>query len=232
MSESSIHKCAVAISIFAFALLFAFVFLVVFIATDIIHIPYVSHGLDSIFSWANVILSPFYPFWAPLTLGVAIKIYRHKAFPKQGQWITTSILICTSHLGRVIVDTMQALGFFDKVCSLRSCWHEYIQMCLVAVVILGEAVGLPWDGNIVQAFVNKLAVESEDQAAKEAAVNDQDGMEKGLVDQPTEEVTCLDNESPELHGKQMSVGTIELHENEAVELPVDEALTKNDEGTK
>lgn len=84
----------------------------------------------------------------------------------------------------------------------------------------------------MQAFVNKLAVESEDQAAKETAINDQDGMEKGLVDQPTEEVTCLDNESPELHGKQMSVGTIELHENEAVELPVDEALTKNDEGTK
>ncbi|TEY85094.1 hypothetical protein BOTCAL_0017g00060 [Botryotinia calthae] len=223
MSESSIHKRAVVISAFAFVLLFAFVFLVGFIATDIIHIPYVSHGLDSLFSWANVILSPIYPFWAPLTLGVAIKVYRHKAFPKQGQWITTSILICTSHLGRVIVDTMRALGFFDKVCSLRSCWHEYIQMCLIVVVILGEVVGLPWDGNIVQAFVNKLAVESEDQAVKEAAINDEDGMEKGLLGQAAEEVTCLNSESPELHEKQMSIETIEFHETEAVKLPVNEA---------
>ncbi|KAF7920043.1 hypothetical protein BELL_0007g00020 [Botrytis elliptica] len=232
MSESSIHKRAVVVSASAIAFLFAFVLIVVFIATDIIHIPYVSHGLGSLFSWMTVILSPIYPFWAPLTLGVSIKLCRHKAFPKQTEWITSSILICTSHLGRVIVDTMQVLGFFDKVCSLRNCWHEYIQMCLIAVVIMGEVVGIPWDANIVQTWVDKLAVESEDQAAKETAINDEDGMEKGLADQAPEEVTYSDSGNAGLHEKQMSVETIELHGTEDVELPVDEASTQSDEGTK
>ncbi|TGO23044.1 hypothetical protein BPAE_0146g00230 [Botrytis paeoniae] len=232
MSESSIHKRAVVVSAFAVAFLFALVLLVVFIATDIIHIPYVSHGLDSLFSWMTVILSPIYPFWAPLTLGVSIKLCRHKAFPKQREWVTSSILICTSHLGRVIVDTMQALGSFDKVCSLRNCWHEYIQMFLIAVVIIGEVVGIPWDANIVQTWVEKLAVESEDQAAKETAINDEDEMEKGFVDQAAEEVTYLISENLGVHEKHMSVETIELHGTKAVELPVDEALTQSDEKTK
>ncbi|KAF7883932.1 hypothetical protein EAF00_011244 [Botryotinia globosa] len=232
MSESSINRRAVVVSASAFLSLFALVLLVVFIATDIIHIPYVSHGLDSLFSWMTVILSPIYPFWAPLTLGVSIKLCRHKAFPKQREWITSSILICTSHLGRVIVDTMQALGFFDKVCSLRNCWHEYIQMCLIAVVIIGEVVGIPWDAKIVQTWVHKLAVASEDQAANDTAINDEDGMEKGLVDQAAEEVTYLDGVNPGLHEKQMSVETTELRATEAVEVPVDEALAQSDEGTK
>ncbi|TGO18640.1 hypothetical protein BTUL_0008g00210 [Botrytis tulipae] len=232
MSESSINRRAVVVSASAVLFLFTLVLLVVFIATDIIHIPYVSHGLDSRFSWMTVILSPIYPFWAPLTLGVSVKLCRHKAFPKQREWITSSILICTSHLGRVIVDTMQALGFFDKVCSLRNCWHEYIQMCLIALVIISEVVGIPWDAKIVQNWVERLAVESEDQAAKETAINDEDGMEKGLVDKAAEEVTYLDGGNPGLHEKQMSVETIELHGTGAVELPVDEALTQSGEGTK
>ncbi|TGO43221.1 hypothetical protein BHYA_0002g00250 [Botrytis hyacinthi] len=232
MSESSINRRAVVVSASAVSFLFALILLVVFIATDIIHIPYVSHGLDSLFSWMTVILSPIYPFWAPLTLGVSIKLCRHKAFPKQREWITSSILICTSHLGRVIVDTMQALGLFDKVCSLKNCWHEYVQMCLIAVVIISEVVGIPWDSKIVQNWVERLAVESEDQAAKETAINDEDWMEKGLVDQAAEEVTYLDSENPGLHEKQISVETIELHGTEAVELPVDEALIQSDEGTK
>ncbi|KAF7912489.1 uncharacterized protein EAF01_001510 [Botrytis porri] len=232
MSKSPIDKRAVVVSVSRVAILFALIFLVVFIATDIIHIPYLSHGLDLLFSWMTVILSPVYPFWAPLTLGVSIKLYRHKAFPKQREWITSSILIFISHLGRVIVDTMQPLGFFDKVCSLRNCWHEYIQMCLIAVVIIGEVVGIPWDANVVQSWVNILAVESEDRAAKETAINDEDGMEKGLVDQAAEEVTYLDSGDLGLHEKQMSVETFELHETEAAELPMDEALTQSDEGTK
>lgn len=232
MSESSINRRAVIVSASAVSVLFALVLLVVFIATDIIHIPYVSHGLDSLFSWMTVILSPIYPFWAPLALGVSIKLCRHKTFPKQREWITSSILIFTSHLGRVIVDTMQALGFFDKVCSLKNCWHEYIQMCLIAVVIIGEVVGIPWDAKIVQNWVDKLAAESEDQAAKETVINDEDGMEKGLVDQAAEEVTYLDGENAGLHEKQTSVETIELHGTETVELPVNEALTQNDEGMK
>ncbi|KAF7943176.1 hypothetical protein EAE96_011113 [Botrytis aclada] len=228
MSESFIHKRAAS----GIAFLFTFILVVVLIAMDIIHIPYVSHGLGLLLSWVTAILSPIYPFWAPVTLGVSIKLCRHKAFPNQREWITSSILVFTSHLGRVIVDTMRALGFFDKVCSLRNCWHEHIQMCVIAVVIIGEVVGLPWDANIAQNWVDKLAIESEERAAKEAAMNDEDGMEKGIVDQAAEEVTYLDSKDAGLYEKQMSVEIIELHGTEAAEFPVHETLPQSDEDTK
>ncbi|KAB8293270.1 hypothetical protein EYC80_007601 [Monilinia laxa] len=205
MSESNTNKPPIAINIVAVAILMGVSFTAPFIALDIIHIPYISHGLASLLSWANVGLSPIYPFWAPVLLGTSIKIYQHEPFPKQKQWVASSILMLIPHVGQILTDTLQLLGVFDEVCSFGSCRRQYIQAGSFAVVIIGETIGFPWDAKVVQKWIEKLAVECEKEAEKDAAASVEDEMEKGVVDQPSEEAVCMHDVKSGLHEEHMLI---------------------------
>ncbi|KAJ8063932.1 hypothetical protein OCU04_007781 [Sclerotinia nivalis] len=228
MSGSRLTKHLVAIFILAFTLLFISIFAIVFISMDIIHIPYISHGLASFFSWINVILSPIYPFWAPLTLGFSIKLYRHETFPKQGQWITSSILMFSQHLGQIFMNTMNVFGFFDEICNFRNCWHEYIQTGSIAGVIIGEVLGLPWDANILQNWVESLVLVCEREEAKEVAKNTEDGMEKGVVGHSAKEIEYLEEIKPGLDEEQMTTEAVGIDGSKPVKLPEGKTVKQED----
>ncbi|ESZ96702.1 hypothetical protein SBOR_2912 [Sclerotinia borealis F-4128] len=218
MAEPSTNKRSIII-IFLAITLFVIPFSIPFIALDMIHIPYVSHGLASLFSWMDVIFSPIYPFWAPVFLGISIKLYRHEPFPKQKNWITTSILIFMQRFGDVILDTMTLLGVFDGFCSFGHCRREYIQAASFAFVIVGEIVGFPWDAKIIQMGVEKLVVECGKEAAKEAAASTEDEMEKGVVGKPAEEVVYLDVVKSGLHEEQILIDVVQIEGNKPLEMP-------------
>ncbi|CAD6443111.1 28666687-85f4-46a5-9d55-13b89f28bce6 [Sclerotinia trifoliorum] len=229
MSGSRLSKHLVAIFILAFTLLIISIFAIVFISMDIIHIPYISRGLASFFSWINVILAPIYPFWAPLTLAFSIKLCRHETFPKQGQWITSSILMFSQHLAQVFVNTMKVFGFFDGVCNFRNCWHEYIQTGSVAVVIIGEVLGLSWDANILQNWVEKLVLVCEKEEEKEAAKNTEDGMEKGVVDHSTNEIEYLEDIKSGLDEEQVVIEAVDIDESKPVKVSEGETVKQGDQ---
>lgn len=109
------------------------------------------------------------------------------------------------HVGQILTDTLQLLGVLGEICSFGSCRREYIQAGSFAVVIIGEAIGFPWDAKIVQRWVEKLAVQCEEEAEKDTATSIDDDMEKGVVDQPSEEDVYSHDVKSGLHEEHMLI---------------------------
>lgn len=91
------------------------------------------------------------------------------------------------------MNTLKVFGFFDDICNFRNCWHEYFQIGSIAVVIIAEVLRLPWDGNVLQNWVEKLVLVCEKEEEKDTAKNNEDGMEKGVVGHSADEIEYLED---------------------------------------
>lgn len=150
--------------------------LLTLLAIDVFTIPY----LTPFAHFLALILAPFIPFLAPLTLTAFLRICRHESFPSKKYWACITGVWVVNHIQRVSKDTATLYlgrGAEGEVelCGLMECKGAWVQSLLIAGVVLGELVGLKWEFGLVDLWVEgivKGATAQEEKKRREALGSD------------------------------------------------------------
>lgn len=152
------------IAAFAVLAFIGFIFLLTFLACDIIYIPYLSEFAH----FLALIISPFVPFLFPGLLGVFLKVCQHKNWPKKKTWVLITASWVFQHVQRAITDAIKLWGH-GNVCGLRECKGKWVEWALVLVVVLCQIGGWKWDNGYVDRWIDTLIIEEAEKKAKEDA---------------------------------------------------------------
>jgi hypothetical protein len=169
-------------------LLFIGVILVMtLLAVDAFTIPY----LTPVAHFINIIISPFIPFLAPITLGIFIKIWRSKEMKQAGLrtlWLIISGSQLNNHAMRVWKELANLYiwpnakkGVTGAWCGIDECKGGYFEAALLVGVVVAEWRGWKWEGGLVDTWCVKISEAKRKTDAAKVAAKEVDGMEKGGV---------------------------------------------------
>ncbi|KAH8751211.1 hypothetical protein BGZ57DRAFT_1010152 [Hyaloscypha finlandica] len=163
-------KLRIFLFILAGTTLFSAMVLMIFLATDVLTIPY----LTPVAHFLGIILSPFVPLLAPLMLGAFLKVQR----------------VCTDVRG--LWSWTGEEGALE-ICGLNECKGSWVEVGLLVLVVLGQWRGWRWDMGLVDKWVEGIVAQNinAEEAKKQKAMGAD--VERGLVDSDVKEVVAKED---------------------------------------
>jgi hypothetical protein len=198
MASSEAPKKTSKLRIFLFILasitLFSVMVLIIFLATDVLTIPY----LTPVALFLGIILSPFVPLLAPLMLGAFLKVCQHPTFPRKKTWVLITGCWCFNQVQRVCTDVRDLWSWAGgegalEICGLNECRGSWVEVGLLVLVVLGQWRGWRWDMGLVDKWVEGIVarnIKAEEAKRQKAMGAD---VERGLVDSDVKEVVAKED---------------------------------------
>jgi hypothetical protein len=195
MASSEAPKKTGKLRIFLFILagttLFPVMVLMIFLATDVLTIPY----LTPVAHFLGIILSPFVPLLAPLMLGAFLKVCQHPTFPRKKTWVLITACWCFNQVQRVCTDVRGLWSWTGvegalEICGLNECKGSWVEVGLLVLVVLGQWRGWRWDMGLVDKWVEGIVAQNinAEEAKRQKAMGAD--VERGLVDSDVKEVVA------------------------------------------